>query len=326
MKKKALVVITIGMMFVLCGCGITQMFQKNNTKGDGESVASENTQHDITTETEVGTEIVLGTEMSTEMSTETTTEVIEEVVSEQASEISTQADRENNSQQETNTQNKEPESEAAEEETPKQETSKEESSQDVTTGDVSQNVTVPEETPKVESSETENEPAATAPARGAYLVKGQDIANASLTEGDAMYDVSITTIEGETLSISELLQEKDMVMLNFWFINCYWCDYEFEFMSTAYLSYKDDVEIIAVDAWDSLTNIQYYVEQEQLPFKVAGCPYSWVNAFNVSGCPTTVIIDRYGKICDIHVGAITSVEGFTSIFEQYIGDDYQPAY
>ena len=313
MKKAVLVVIAIGMLSILCSCGITKKSDKDTP--------NKNTQQESSTETEPGTEVVLGTELSTEVDTEAETEVVEEPV---ASDVQTNTQENTNSQQGTNpqqqnnvqtdtqsnagnaTQNKEPE------------TSQNDATQENTSNsEISGGTTSSEETPATESESSDPKPA-----RGAYLVKVQDIANASLSVGDAMYDISVTTIDGDTLTISDLLQEKDMVMLNFWFINCYWCDYEFQYMSPAYLAYEEDIEIIALDAWDSLVNIQYYVEQEQLPFKVAQCSYLWANAFGVSGCPTTVIIDRYGTICDIHVGAITSTEGFTSIFEQYIGDGY----
>ena len=47
--------------------------------------------------------------------------------------------------------------------------------------------------------------------------------------------------------------------------------------------------------------------------------------FCVTGCPTTVIIDRYGLLAFVETGAITSKEGFTEVFDRYIGDDYVPS-
>ena len=47
--------------------------------------------------------------------------------------------------------------------------------------------------------------------------------------------------------------------------------------------------------------------------------------FGVTGCPTTVIIDRYGLLAFVETGAITSKEGFTEVFDKYIGDNYVPS-
>ena len=81
-------------------------------------------------------------------------------------------------------------------------------------------------------------------ARGQYLVKGQDLTGASLSVGDGMYDITVTTVNGETVVLSELLKEKDMVMLNFWFSNCGPCRSEFPYMAEAYESYKGKVDSI----------------------------------------------------------------------------------
>lgn len=42
---------------------------------------------------------------------------------------------------------------------------------------------------------------------------------ASLKVGDVMYDITVTAPDGSTYTISEILKEKNMVVLNFWFAN-----------------------------------------------------------------------------------------------------------
>lgn len=311
-QKKMLAVLISCMMFVLCGCGVIQLFQNNNPKDDMVSEIEKDTQHDISTEVLSDTEIEMKTDAGTEVEETTevakeTTEVAEETGNEKATDVTAQA--ETNSQPGSN----------VETQTNVGNNTQEKDTQNVETSN--------EETPKEETPTVAPfEPEKTEPARGEYLVKGQDLSTASLSVGDGMYDITVTTVDGETLTISELLKEKDVVILNFWYISCYWCDYEFPFMSQAYNSYKGDVEIIALNWYDNQASIVEYKNSKQLPFKVAQCAWSWANAFGVSGYPTSIIIDRYGVICEIKPGAITSVEGFNSVFERYIGDDYQPAY
>lgn len=341
MQKKLLFVIIVCMMFTLCGCGITKFFQKNTTKNDIVYEQEKDTQYEVATETVLGTEVVLSTELETEVGE--TTEVVGETENEEDTETTTQTKNASNvqteekskSQTKTDEGNKNPEtlnSEIAKQETPKEESVKEETTKEETSKqetpkeETSKQEAPKEETPKEEPVVSESESETTSPARGAYLVKGQDLSNASLSVGDGMYDITVTTVDGEKVTLSELLQEKDMVMLNFWYISCYWCDYEFPYMASAYNNYNEDVEIIALNWYDNQASIVEYKTNEQLPFKVAQCAWSWANAFGINGYPTSIIIDRYGMICAIEPGAMTSEEEFNSVFERYIGDDYQPAY
>ena len=49
------------------------------------------------------------------------------------------------------------------------------------------------------------------------LIQGESLSGATLGLGDIMYDFDIMTASGEKIVLSELLAEKEMVMLNFWF-------------------------------------------------------------------------------------------------------------
>ncbi len=158
------------------------------------------------------------------------------------------------------------------------------------------------------------------------LIQGEDLSTAGPLEvGDVMYDFSVTTPEGVTYTLSEVLAEKKMVMLNFWYVECSWCAAEFPCMTEAYETYKNDIEIFALNSlgWNSEATIQQYKEQNGLPFVVAACPERWAYALDVYGYPTSIFIDRYGVICAIEEGAITSVEPFNQIFEYFTSDTYQ---
>ena len=155
------------------------------------------------------------------------------------------------------------------------------------------------------------------------LITDDDISTAQLGVGDVMYDFTVTTSSGEKVTLSEVLKEKKMVMLNFWYTTCSWCMTEFPIMSEVYESYKDEIEIIALDPLDGAAAVQAFQNTNQLPFKVADCPASWSTVFGVTGYPTSVFIDQYGVICLIESGAITSNSPFISAFEHFTADDYQ---
>jgi len=156
------------------------------------------------------------------------------------------------------------------------------------------------------------------------LITGEDISTAQLGLGDVMYDFTVTTPDGTKYTLSEILKEKKMVMLNFWYTNCSWCVTEFPIMAEAYDQYKDKIEILALDPMNEGADaVAAFQTQNNLPFPMAECPTSWSNVFSITGYPTSVFIDQYGVICCVEAGAITSLRPFVSAFEHFTADDYE---
>ena len=155
------------------------------------------------------------------------------------------------------------------------------------------------------------------------LVK-EDLSSAGkLGLGDVMYDFSVTTPAGEKVTLSEMLKEKDMVLLNFFFTTCGPCANEFPYMEQGYQMYKDDVGIIALDPLEQNEAVGPYQQSMGMTFPMAACPSAWSSVFGITGYPTSIIVDRYGVICLIEVGGLTSLRPFTSIFERFSGEGYK---
>ena len=155
------------------------------------------------------------------------------------------------------------------------------------------------------------------------VIKDDSVSNVTLGLGDVMYDFTLTATDGTTLTLSEILKEKKAVLLNFWYTGCSWCVTEFPFMNEAYEMYKDDIEVIAVDPMnEGIAAIKSFQQDLQLTFPMAECPTAWSNTFGIQGYPTSVVIDRYGVICVVESGAITSLRPFTSMFEHFSADNY----
>ncbi len=157
------------------------------------------------------------------------------------------------------------------------------------------------------------------------LVMGENLGETTLKLGDVMYDFTVTTPDGTDITLSEMLKEKDMVLINFWYTSCSWCVTEFPFMEKAYQMYQEDVGIVALDPLgESNEAIAAFPASQglSLTFPLAACPTTWANTFGISGYPTSVVVDRYGVIVLIEPGAIPSLRPFTSLFETLTGDDY----
>lgn len=158
------------------------------------------------------------------------------------------------------------------------------------------------------------------------LVMGENLAETTLKLGDVMYDFTVTAPDGTQITLSEMLKEKEMVLINFWYTTCSWCVTEFPFMEKAYQMYQDKVGIVALDPLgESNEAIAAFPASQglELSFPLTACPTAWANTFGIQGYPTSVIVDRYGVIVLIESGAIPSLRPFTSLFETLTGDDYE---
>ena len=149
----------------------------------------------------------------------------------------------------------------------------------------------------------------------------------SYTLGSVMQDFTVTTTAGEKFTLSEVLKEKKAVLLNFWYTECSWCMTEFPLMQKAYEKYKDDLAIIALDPPqinnDTIHDITQVKSFYGLTFDIALDEIGLFSAFGVEGYPTSVMIDRYGVVTLIELGAITNERVFDEIFKFFTSDDYK---
>ncbi len=154
-------------------------------------------------------------------------------------------------------------------------------------------------------------------------VSGKSLSETTMELGDVMYDFSVTDSNGETVTLSELLKEKDLVVLNFWYTTCSWCLEEFPVMNEVYTQYSDNVEILAINPLDGANAVKAFAQQYGYSFRMADCPAAWSNTFAVTGYPTSVFIDRYGVVCLIEAGAITTNRPFVAAFEHFTAENYE---
>ncbi len=153
------------------------------------------------------------------------------------------------------------------------------------------------------------------------LIAG-NLADAQLKLGDVMYDFTLTDANGNEITLSKMLEEKDMVLLNFWYTTCQWCLKEFPYMQSVYSQFAEDVGIIALNPMEGNDVIKPFQEANGMTFNMASCPISWANAFGVNAYPTSIVVDRYGVICLIEVGGLPSEAPFKNMFNHFIGDNY----
>lgn len=140
--------------------------------------------------------------------------------------------------------------------------------------------------------------------------------------GSKMPELTVTCADGQTRSVSELLKEKELVVLNFWFEDCAWCLKEFPVMELTYQKYKENVEILALNPSDGAESVKAFAQKYGMTVPMAACNPMLPRNCGVTAYPTSIFIDRYGVVCLIHVGAITSGTDWETIFDAFTGEDY----
>ncbi|MBR5345754.1 MAG: redoxin domain-containing protein [Clostridia bacterium] len=142
--------------------------------------------------------------------------------------------------------------------------------------------------------------------------------------GNTIEDFTVTTFNGQTVTLSELLKEKDMVLLNLWATWCGPCENEFPAMEQAYEQYQDRIAIVAlsVEPEDTDEVLADYVAEHGMTFFVGRDEPDFATKFDIEGIPTSVVIDRNGVICYIECGSMPDPASFAMIFDMFIGEDY----
>lgn len=143
--------------------------------------------------------------------------------------------------------------------------------------------------------------------------------------GDVMRDFTVTTTEDKEFTLSKVLEDKDFVLINFWYTTCSWCIEEFPYMDAVYEEYADKIAIIALDPYqsDSIEAIKIFKADMELSFDVAKDTTTLSSAFNVTGFPTSVGVDRYGVVCFIESGGILSEKPFRAMFDHFTAANYE---
>lgn len=144
--------------------------------------------------------------------------------------------------------------------------------------------------------------------------------------GDVMYNFSFTEVSNKTTyTLSEIFSTKKAVILNFFYTTCGPCKSEFPALQAAYDNFSDDVAVIALadTSMDSnFDTVAKFKENMELDFYMGQDMAQIGNLFSVESYPTTVVIDRYGVISEIHKGSIPYQSVWTSMFSTYSSDDY----
>ena len=141
--------------------------------------------------------------------------------------------------------------------------------------------------------------------------------------GQAMPDFTVSLTDGTTATLSELLKEKDLVVLNIFASWCGPCEREFPEMETVYLANSDRMVILSVsgDPGDTMEMISDYKVGHSLSFPM-GLAGDALDFLTIPGFPTSIFIDRSGNVGFVKVGAFANREDFEGKVNTFLSADY----
>ena len=141
-------------------------------------------------------------------------------------------------------------------------------------------------------------------------------------QGETMEDFSIESLVGENYTLYEALETKDLMVINFWASWCGPCQYEFPFLEEAWEKYSDRIGVVALSIEENDTGkvLDDFVKQYGLKFTVMNDGDKIGQKLGVYGVPTTLIVNKNKEIVAVEVGAKTSLEEFTKLFDSLLGE------
>jgi cytochrome c biogenesis protein CcmG, thiol:disulfide interchange protein DsbE len=117
-------------------------------------------------------------------------------------------------------------------------------------------------------------------------------------------DFSLTTFEGETITLSELRGQ--VVIINFWASWCPPCREEAAYLEATWRKYKDKgVIFIGVDYVDAEPNALAYIDEFDITYPNGpDLGQKIAKAYRIKGVPETFYVDKTGQLRGVHIGPL----------------------
>lgn len=145
-----------------------------------------------------------------------------------------------------------------------------------------------------------------------------DHSNGNYKAGSTMGDFTLTDTDGISYTLSELLKEKELVILNFWYVACEPCKAEFPYFESVYKKYADNVQLLTMSHLDTEDKIIKLRQQMGVTFPMIREDIGFREGFDLKMYPTTVFIDSRSKILKIEVGGYKSEQELIDQIEAFL--------
>jgi peroxiredoxin len=107
-------------------------------------------------------------------------------------------------------------------------------------------------------------------------------------------DFDVTTLEGESLKLSDLRGK--VVVLNFWFVGCAPCRVEMPGLNTLTEEFQDEDVIFIAFALDGPDALKEFLKVKEFKYQIVPKSGKIVADYGVKIFPTHVIISKSGQV------------------------------
>lgn len=141
--------------------------------------------------------------------------------------------------------------------------------------------------------------------------------------GQTMPEFTAPITDGGEISLSGLLEEKDLVVLNLFATWCGFCEREFPEMEEVYEKLSDRMEIVALSGYpkDSLEILAEYKASHGLTFPIGQASDELMDTVKIEGFPGTLFIDRSGAVRYFADGMIPNGQVFEDLCTIFMDPD-----
>ncbi|MFN8442055.1 MAG: TlpA disulfide reductase family protein [Caldilineaceae bacterium] len=125
-------------------------------------------------------------------------------------------------------------------------------------------------------------------------------------QGEPAPDFALPSISGDSVHLSDYAGQ--VVVINLWATWCPPCKAEMPMINAYYEAHRDaGLAVLAVNSEEDATTVRQFIQAHGYGFPVLLDLQSDVSAlYQVRGLPTTVVIDRQGRVQYIQTGEITA--------------------
>jgi len=126
-------------------------------------------------------------------------------------------------------------------------------------------------------------------------------------------DFSLKTISGDTATLSDYAGR--VVLLNYWATWCLPCRAEMPLLQQYAERFGDDLVVLAINNGEPVDEVEAFIRELDLTLPVLLDPEEAVTQlYRIRGFPTTLFIDRDGKIRYQHIGILNEdqLDGYLS--------------
>ncbi len=138
---------------------------------------------------------------------------------------------------------------------------------------------------------------------------------------DVMLDFTVTDPSGKQYNYAQLMADKDALVLMFWSSEDADCKEELLVWQGA-MAGCQNAAFLGLNPLDEDEAIADYASKNGIALPLAQCGKNLADAFGVTDYPTTVIIDREGKISLIYGTPMEEPEIVEGVLEYFTADEY----